>query len=145
MPGPKLAVGIAAMLVLASGLAAGTVGALAGPTAGATALSVRLGEPREFSLAPTARVTGDGLVAFRAHNGGRVGHELIVIRTSTSAAKLPTHANGNAVERGSLGEVELAPGATKTLRLRLKPGRYALICNKPGHYHAGMHADIVVR
>ena len=40
---------------------------------------------------------------------------------------------------GHLGEVsELEPGKSGALRLDLKPGRYALICNVPGHYVAGM-------
>ncbi len=30
-------------------------------------------------------------------------------------------------------------------RWRLKKGHYALICNLPGHYQGGMHADFTVR
>jgi uncharacterized cupredoxin-like copper-binding protein len=29
--------------------------------------------------------------------------------------------------------------------LSLKPGHYSLVCNLPGHYMAGMHADFTVR
>jgi len=36
-------------------------------------------------------------------------------------------------------------GAGKALRLKLKPGHYALICNIPNHYSAGMHTDFTVR
>ena len=31
-----------------------------------------------------------------------------------------------------------------TLTLSLPPGQYALICNIPGHYMAGMHAALTV-
>jgi uncharacterized cupredoxin-like copper-binding protein len=30
------------------------------------------------------------------------------------------------------------------LTLNLKKGRYVLICNIPGHYKSGMHADFTV-
>ncbi|MEA2312683.1 MAG: hypothetical protein QOE28_2651, partial [Solirubrobacteraceae bacterium] len=36
-------------------------------------------------------------------------------------------------------------GAAKALTLNLKPGHYALICNLPGHYTAGMYADLTVK
>ena len=35
--------------------------------------------------------------------------------------------------------------ATETVTLPLKAGHYALICNLPGHYAAGQHADFTVR
>ena len=44
-----------------------------------------------------------------------------------------------------IGEVEdIAPGKRKRASFTLVPGRYALICNKPGHYAAGMHTVLVV-
>ena len=54
--------------------------------------------------------------------------------------------DGKASEAGNIGEIgDLQPGVTKTLRLNLKPGHYALICNLPGHYAAGQRADFVVK
>jgi uncharacterized cupredoxin-like copper-binding protein len=51
-----------------------------------------------------------------------------------------------ASEAGAVGEVEgLRHGQTKTLRAKLAPGHYALICNLPGHYRRGMFADFAVR
>jgi uncharacterized cupredoxin-like copper-binding protein len=44
-----------------------------------------------------------------------------------------------------MGEVEdLARGSTKRLSLKLAPGHYVLICNRPGHYEMGMHTSFVV-
>lgn len=68
-----------------------------------------------------------------------------MIRTPRRAGALPT-ADGEASEAGSVGEVDdLAPGASKDLTLTLPAGHYALICNVPGHYAGGMHADLTVR
>lgn len=39
---------------------------------------------------------------------------------------------------------DMEAGASKTLTLKLDKGRYALICNIPGHYAAGMFADFTV-
>jgi uncharacterized cupredoxin-like copper-binding protein len=71
-------------------------------------------------------------------------HELVVIKTNTSAAKLPVK-NGEASEKGSVGEVELAGHKTKSLTLNLKKGHYALVCNVKGHYMAGMRSDFTVK
>ena len=40
---------------------------------------------------------------------------------------------------GNLGEVaDLDPGKSGEITLELKPGYYAMFCNIPGHYMAGM-------
>ena len=50
--------------------------------------------------------------------------------------------NGEASEKGAKGEIEeIAPGETKSLTLTLQKGHYALVCNLPGHYKAGMRAN----
>jgi uncharacterized cupredoxin-like copper-binding protein len=50
--------------------------------------------------------------------------------------------NGRADEAGNVGETgDLKPGRTKSVSLKLPAGHYALICNLPGHYLAGQHAD----
>jgi len=47
---------------------------------------------------------------------------------------------------GHLGEVaELEPGKSGALRISLKPGKYALICNIAGHYLNGMWAILTVK
>jgi len=48
-------------------------------------------------------------------------------------------------ERGNIGETgNLKPGQSKTIVLNLRKGHYAVICNDPGHYMAGMHKDLNV-
>lgn len=85
-----------------------------------------------------------GSVTFKVRNTASVEHELVVIRTNTKAAKLKV-SGGKASEKGNVGEVEVAGGKTKTLKLKLKKGHYALICNIGGHYMLGMRKDFTVR
>jgi uncharacterized cupredoxin-like copper-binding protein len=86
----------------------------------------------------------DGKVAFNVKNVGQIVHEFVVIKTDKRANGLGT---GQRVpEDGNVGETgDVQAGASKSLSLKLKPGHYALICNIPGHYAAGMHADFIVR
>ncbi len=75
-------------------------------------------------------------------------HEFIVIHAD---AGLPLRPDGitldeDALEKSIAGSIEPASaGKTNVLRLQLKPGRYAVVCNMFGHYMGGMHADLVVR
>ena len=46
---------------------------------------------------------------------------------------------------GDKGEVsELDPGKSGALTVVLKPGKYVLICNMPGHFDSGMWAEFDV-
>ena len=69
-------------------------------------------------------------------------HELIVSPINNADETLPYLNNENRVdeEHGShLGEVsELKAGESGALTINLKPGMYALFCNIPNHYMAGM-------
>jgi uncharacterized cupredoxin-like copper-binding protein len=97
-------------------------------------------EPRHgvAVVAPTGRET------FVVRNAADMEHELVVVKTALQASKLPVHGK-QASEKGSVGEVEdIGAGKTKKLTLNLEKGHYALICNVPGHYKAGMHADFTV-
>jgi len=73
-------------------------------------------------------------------------HELVVLKTDLSDDALPV-SKGAVLERRlhKIGEIEdIAPGKSKRVSFKLAPGHYALICNKPGHYAAGMHTVLVV-
>jgi uncharacterized cupredoxin-like copper-binding protein len=99
---------------------------------------------KEFTVAPAPATGRAGTVTFRVHNAGAISHEFVVLRTNKGAADLLK--GGEASEAGNVGEIGgLKPGVTKTLRLNLKAGHYALICNLPGHYVAGQRADLVVK
>ncbi|MFN8173667.1 MAG: plastocyanin/azurin family copper-binding protein [Solirubrobacteraceae bacterium] len=97
----------------------------------------------EWAIRRAPAVVPSGRVRFVARNAGVSRHELVVIKTRRRANAL---GRGLTVpERGARGEIEeFGPGRTRSMTLRLAPGHYALICNLPGHYRAGMRADLWV-
>jgi uncharacterized cupredoxin-like copper-binding protein len=98
----------------------------------------------EFTVSPQPDLGRAGRVTFRVSNAGRVKHEFVVLHTRKAADALKK--GSEASEAGNVGEIgDLQPGASKSLKLNLEPGHYALICNLPGHYLAGQHADFTVR
>ncbi len=97
-----------------------------------------------------------GTVSFRVQNTGSLTHELVVLPLpAAGAGTRPVGADGTVTEQGSLGEASatcaagagdgITPGATGWVTLHLAPGRYELICNLPGHYAHGMHAELDIR
>jgi uncharacterized cupredoxin-like copper-binding protein len=118
-----------------------TAKAPATPAAPAGQVGVTL---KEFTLTPAPATAAAGKVTFKVRNTGAVQHEFVVLRTPKPASSLLK--GDEASEAGNVGEIgEVRPGATKTLRLNLRAGHYALICNLPGHYKAGQYADLVVK
>lgn len=90
-----------------------------------------------------------GEVAFEVTNNSKdTVHEMIVIPIRNTGTPLPYIADENRVDEdgaGDLGEVsELEPGRSGALRLKLKPGKYALFCNVPGHFMNGMWTIVTV-
>ncbi len=131
-------------------LLGGALAALAGAGRGwgaeareaATTVRVQL---KEFKVIPSVRSVRAGRVVFAARNTGRVPHNLVVLRTNLAPDKLPV-VGSVAKELGRQGKTPVfGPGKTRRLALDLKPGKYVLICNVPGHYKAGMHVGFTVR
>ncbi len=114
------------------------------PTAAANSIGVQASEMKFVLTADTAPA---GKVTFNAENVGKVGHEMVIIKTDTPAADLPVK-DGEVSEDGSIGEIgpeELVVGAKITKSFDMPAGRYALICALPGHYQAGMHSDFTTQ
>jgi uncharacterized cupredoxin-like copper-binding protein len=103
---------------------------------------------RDFHIGLRPAVTSAGAVTLVDHNQGPDTHELIIVR---AAGQLPFRSdditvNEDALKPRTLGQLPgLAPGATSTLVLHLRPGRYEIFCNMLGHYEGGMHAELIVR
>ncbi|MFM0558094.1 cupredoxin domain-containing protein [Paraburkholderia sediminicola] len=100
------------------------------------------------AIEPDPRTANAGRVTFEVNNAanGNTEHEFVVLRTDRDDGHLPVH-KGQVTESRfkKMGEVEdLEHGSTKRLSLKLAPGRYVLICNRPGHYEMGMHTSFVV-
>jgi uncharacterized cupredoxin-like copper-binding protein len=135
---------VLALLLLAIVLAVGCASARSS-TAGAPTYRV---SERDFHIsAPTHVSAGD--IRLIVHNAGPDAHEFIVIRSHSR--RLPLRSDGltvneEALAASTVGVLEPGEsGATRALRLHLRPGRYELICNMAGHYLGGMHAELVVR
>jgi uncharacterized cupredoxin-like copper-binding protein len=125
-------------------LVAGLLVALHAATADGAASKSVSAKLSEFKVRPSKTSVAHGRVTFTVDNGGEKTHELVVIRTDRSASKLPVHGK-QASEKGAVGEVEdVAAGKSRKLTLNLKKGHYVLICNIPGHYKAGMRANLTV-
>ena len=90
-----------------------------------------------------------GIVTFHVTNSSKdTIHEMIVMYLEDPTKPLPYVDAEQRVDEdkaGDKGEVsELDPGATGSLTVVLKPGRYLLICNVPGHFAAGMWTEFEV-
>jgi uncharacterized cupredoxin-like copper-binding protein len=130
-------VGFVAMIALAAGCGGGDGG-------GGGETVVTMGKPSEYAMTPVPAEISAGTVTFQVKNEGTLVHEMVVIKTDKGAANLGT--DGEADENGAVDEVaDLPVGESKTLELDLAAGKYALVCNIPGHYAAGMYADFTVK
>ncbi|MBC7644948.1 MAG: cbb3-type cytochrome c oxidase subunit I [Thermoleophilia bacterium] len=134
------------------------------------ATSVAAGEPTATSTKPNPGIAGStvavelgdsggklyvkpapvsvaaGTVTFAVRNAGSMPHLLVVLKTDTPAAELPQGDGGLAKETGRVAAVEqMAPGSPiQYVTLDLKPGKYVLLCNVPGHYSLGQYAAFTV-
>lgn len=109
---------------------------------------------RMMRLALQPSTVPAGVISLRVFNTGSLAHEVVVLPLPPGhgAGERPTGPDGKVNEAGSLGEASrscaagagdgIAPGAVAWTTLTLPPGRYELVCNFPGHYLAGMYAEL---
>jgi len=111
--------------------------------------------PMMVSLTATPDQVRGPTVSLLVANYGHLVHEVVMLPLpSDGAGTRPVGSNNKADETGSLGEASkscglgigdgIAPGSPGWVTLNLKPGRYELICNEPGHYQAGMFDILTV-
>jgi len=131
----------AMMAPAASGGKTAAAGTIAKQSGGRSVVSVTMGEMFMRTSANTALA---GKVTFDTVNKGSAVHEMVVIATSKAADSLGTGAR--VPETGAIGETgDVKVGEKKSVTFDMKAGHYALICNLPGHYAAGMRADFTVK
>ena len=102
-----------------------------------------------MGVTPSLDVIPAGKVTFVVKNTSKdTIHEMVVSPLGANGT-LPFDKEKNMVDEekaGSLGEVsELDPGKSGTLSIDIKPGKYVLYCNVPGHYSSGMWHIITVK
>jgi len=96
----------------------------------APVISRMLVHASEFRLNPSRRVVPAGVLIIQVKNIGQDDHDLAVRAANGHILKVtPT------LHSGDLG----------TLRLKLKPGRYWLVCTIPGHEGHGMVRSFTVK
>jgi uncharacterized cupredoxin-like copper-binding protein len=146
---------LASGLTLLVGLAATGCGGSSSDTtstaasSGAHNLTITM---NDFSFTPSNPTVNAGKVTINSPNQGNVEHELVIFKTDKPANSLPQR--GNEVDEDGLeahgstdeGEIQdVGPGQTKNHTFNLAPGTYAMICNVPGHYKAGMYGTLTVK
>jgi uncharacterized cupredoxin-like copper-binding protein len=117
-------------------------------------LTADLGDtsPTQMFIHLSSPTVTAGKVTFLITNSSTdMKHELVGFQTKTPAADYPIagfEGDPNRIDEDTAGPVvldtgaALDPGATQMVSVNLKPGHYALVCNLPGHYKAGMHVDL---
>jgi uncharacterized cupredoxin-like copper-binding protein len=130
-------------------------------TAGDMGPSMMSGGPGGYGmhmmrLVPHPATVPTGVVSLRVSNFGALTHEVVVLPlpSGQGAGERVTGPDGKVDEAGSLGEAShscaagagdgITSDAMSWTTLTLPPGRYELVCNFPGHYLAGMYAELDV-
>jgi len=90
-----------------------------------------------------------GKIDFEVVNDSKsLVHEMLVIKVKDFEEALAYDSrDGKIVENKTqdIGEVsELGPGKSGGLTVNLKPGKYMLVCNMPGHYKSHMYTNLLV-
>ena len=102
-----------------------------------------MGVKIDMASVPAGKVTFDVI-----NDSKETIHEMLISPVVSDTAELPYIADENRVDEdaaGHLGEVsELEPGKSGALTVEIKPGKYILYCNIPGHYVMGMWTLIEV-
>lgn len=131
---------------------------LPGTTVQVTALDMgaMMGGRAGMRLAVDRTTVPAGTVSLVLGNSGFRTHELVVLPLAAGqqAGTRSVGSDRKVDETGSLGEASqtggsgtgegVQPGTAGWTTLDLPAGRYELVCNLPGHYAAGMYAELTV-
>lgn len=105
----------------------------------------------EFSVSVSPAQTEAGHVEFAVRNIGEIPHTFFVLRTDLGEDELPVrdseldlNAQGIEVAVAIEEQLEATDRVTSAIAAELGPGAYVLVCNVPGHYQSGMHAQFRV-
>ena len=123
----------------------------AGCSSSGTSLGSKLAfSQKDYSITPATASAPAGNVKISVKNTAGQDHEFVVFRTDLDPAKLPLTSDGSQIDEAGAGVTRVAeleainPSKTKTLDVKLDPGRYVMVCNIPTHYGLGMHTVVTV-
>jgi uncharacterized cupredoxin-like copper-binding protein len=105
----------------------------------------------EWSVRPQpASVPGPAAVAFGGHNHGKYPHQVTLVKTDMPVDDLPlvksrvdAEAAGELIMEFEVPEADGGEGRQVGVA-NLTVGKYAILCNIPGHYLQGMFASFEV-
>jgi uncharacterized cupredoxin-like copper-binding protein len=114
-------------------------------------IAVTLGDGPAHKMAMTlsADRVQAGAVEFDVKNAStEATHEFLVLPWPGALTALPYDAIADQADedklRGLQGLDDMKPGLEAKLRLILRPGKFVLFCNQPGHYKGGMVRRFIV-
>lgn len=111
----------------------------------ATTVTVDLGKGSEFNMTSSVASAPAGKITFDVKNDGTMLHEMVVVPEPAGGVDALKQADGTADEANAVGEApDIEAGATKSVTLDLKAGKYVLLCNLPGHFAGGMWTTFTV-
>lgn len=122
---------------------------------GTNTVHVILGDPSSTPPLATMKLIADpdsvasGQVTFAVTNTSKTTeHELLVLNVPANHQPLPYNKTSAKVIEDRIDKIgdsgDLQASSSATFTVRLKPGRYLLICNEAGHYRAGMREWLTV-
>jgi uncharacterized cupredoxin-like copper-binding protein len=126
---------------VAAALASTVFAAAAG---GGTRLPTLRADVGEWSIVPSVGVLPAGRARIVVRNVGAYAHEIVLVRTSTFAARLPLRGT-RAVVRPEAQPLLVHAGRSASLVVTLRPGSYVLLDNLPWHYWKGTATAFSVR
>ena len=105
--------------------------------------------PSNMGIKLSTATAPAGDVVFKVTNGSKeLAHEMLVFKY-VEGQKFPYDERNAKIDEdkaGSMGEVsETEPSKSGELKLSLKPGKYVVLCNIPGHFANGMWALLTVQ
>lgn len=125
--------------------------ATAASAAEPTTIAITLGDGPAHKMAMTlsADRVKAGAVEFNVKNASpEATHEFWVLPWPGALTALPYDTIADQADedkvKGMQGLDDVKPGLEAKLRLILRPGRYVVFCNQPGHYKGGMVRRFIV-
>ena len=102
-----------------------------------------------MSIAESPATVHAGPTTFTVANASDgMAHEFLIAPLKGDVADVPMTSETGRVNEDKLTDVkelgDLEPGKSGSMTVDLKPGKYLLFCNLPGHYMAGMHTVLTV-
>lgn len=131
-----------------------TAAATAKPTEAATIPATKVAMPagplinvaaKDFSFALDKNSAPAGEITFSVTSSSPTAHEFVIFKTDLAPGNLPLVVDKTKVDEKGAGvehieEIEdLHVGDTKSLTVKLEPGKYVFVCNLPAHYGQGMY------